>query len=343
MSKWYEKQIFSGVVGAILGAIISIAGTTVIVSKQYVTLDSFNSFIKGYLVDRGLVSEDILQSDLDTQFSAISENMLNSKISLDEYRSSLRKTLEECGVSESVAEVLNDTEIISGIDSQIDQMKSSNADLEANLADLLEKNEELNGRTVAEIKNASLIVDGERIGDAIPNSVALAGGHTFYSESILSAFLTEKLTFDGEQNVVSYGEQKAEKVAFSSNMITDSKGYEIYSAGNGKSFAMGTNIYDEGYVSETSNSYIYANLKGEFSKIIFLVGHVDGTEMEEKNMYIYTKNGNEEYRLLEKYTLTADMFPEEKILDINYADGIRIVMDSNYRSRYAITDIHLYR
>lgn len=127
-------------------------------------------------------------------------------------------------------------------------------------------------------------------------------------------------------------------------MITDEKGFSTYSVGNGSSFRMGTEIYDNGFVQNNgSRSYFYVNLKGEYSKISFVVGHIDGTSLENATMYIYTKNGNDQYRLLKSYDLSPEMFPEEKQVEINYADGIQIVIEGAYYANYAMADIYLYQ
>ena len=84
-------------------------------------------------------------------------------------------------------------------------------------------------------------------------------------------------------------------------------------------------------------------IKGEYSKISFVVGHIDGTSLENATMYIYTKNGNEQYRLLKSYDLSSEMFPEEKQVEINYADGIQIVIEGAYYANYAMADIYLYQ
>ncbi len=65
--------------------------------------------------------------------------------------------------------------------------------------------------------------------------------------------------------------------------------------------------------------------------------------MENETIYIYTKNGNDQYRLLKTFDLAPDMFPETKSVDINYADGIQIVIEGSYWGKYALADVYLYR
>ena len=127
-------------------------------------------------------------------------------------------------------------------------------------------------------------------------------------------------------------------------MITDISDFKTYAVGNGDSFTMGAETYDNGFVENNSNtSRFYANLKGEYSKISFVVGHIDGTNMENSTLYVYTKNGNDQYRLLKTFELTPDMFPEEKTVEINYADGVQIVIEGSFWGRYALADVYLYR
>lgn len=213
----------------------------------------------------------------------------------------------------------------------------------------IKNNTKLSNQITAEIKSASLIIDGEEIDADIPNSIVIADNKVFYSETLLNSFFDEKISFNSPDSIVSVGEQKAEKVLFQNSLITDTEGFVFYSVGNGKAFSMGTDTFDNGFITSGdastigSRAYFYANLKGEYASMSFVVGHIDGTRLSNRSLHIYTKNGNDEYRILETINLTSDMFPEEKSININYADGIQFVFEGEYTAQYGIADIYLYR
>lgn len=347
---WYELNIFSGFVGSVFGAIITLIPTTVV--TRYVVVDNVNVLIKTTLVDSGLVSEEILNEDLKTQFEAIASAISENKIVLDNFRNDLQTTLVDNGTEESQLASMQVEDMISLLDDERDALNRENDNLREEIDKLKEENEnysseneKLSSQITAEIKSASLIIDGEEIDADIPNSVVIADNKIFYSETLLNSFFDEKISFNSPDSIVSVGEQKAEKVLFQNSLITDKAGFDIYSVGNGKAFSMGTDTYDNGFITNTSGStpYFYANLKGEYASMSFVVGHIDGSSLNDRTLHIYTKNGNDEYRILETINLTSDMFPEEILININYADGIQFVFDGWYQAQYGIADIYLYR
>lgn len=345
---WYDLNIFSG----LIGAIITLIATTIV--NRYIVVDNVNVLIKTTLVDSGLVSEEILNEDLKTQFEDIANAISENKIVLVNFRNDLQTTLVNNGTEESQLAGMQAEDMISLLDDERDALKKENDNLKEEIDKLEEENEnysleneKLSNQITAEIKSASLIIDGEEIDADIPNSVVIADNKVFYSETLLNSFFDEKISFNSLDSIVSVGEQKAEKVMFQNSLITNTDGFNIYSVGDGKAFLMGTDTYDNGFITSRipsgGTAYFYANLKGEYASMSFVVGHIDGTGLNNRTLYIYTKNGNDEYRILETINLTSDMFPEEISININYADGIQFVFDGNYSAQYGIADIYLYR
>lgn len=329
-----RQQPFSGIVGALLTigvtVLLTLLGGSFFVSTQYVSIDSLDVLVNKYFVSAGLVSEDILGLDPTEQFEIIAKDLSNCQASVDAYRTDLENIL----VSNGIEIEGKSLEEIYGILNNMGQ----------NFALLSEENARFKEQTMAEMISVRLVVDGEEIDVNIPNSVAKIDGHFFYSESLLNSFLNDKISIDLSNSTVYYGNERAEKTVFSTDMITDISGFETYAVGSGNSFTMGTDTYDNGFIEHNTNSSrFYANLKGAYSKISFVVGHIDGTDMENETLYIYTKNGNDQYRLLETFELTPDMFPETKSVDINYADGIQVVIEGSYWGKYALADFYLYR
>ena len=343
-----KQQPFSGIVGAILTCLVTLIVTvtagSVFVANEYVSVNSFNVLIKTYFVDTGLISDDVLELKPDEQFAIIANTFSDSKSELNKFDDSLKDRLIKSGVDNSVVESMTSQDALTTVLDQIDVLQRQNKEMSGKVESLQDENKELGSHLIAEVNAATLIVNGETLDTDIPNSVANVSGHLFYSETLLGSFLNEPISFDSSKSVVYFGTERAEKTVFQDNMITDHSGFDIYAVGNGNSFTMGTDTYDNGLIKrETNSSRLYANLKGEYSKISFTVGHIDKTRLENVTLYVYTKNGNEQYRLLKTYELTPDMFPEEKIIEINYADGIQIVMEGSYNAKYALADIYLYR
>lgn len=335
-----KQQLFSGIIGALLTVIVGLFSVPIVLTTNYVSVESFDVLINKYFVNAGLVSEDILEMSVDEQFQAIAHEFSINKSTLDGYDENLKNVLTLAGMDSEAIEDMSTSEIFSNLSSQIEKMKFEQSEFNS----LQEENSILKRQTTAKVMTATLVVDGEKIDINIPNSLVNVNGHLFYSETLLNSFLDEQIIFDDINSIIYYGTNKADKIPFQSDMITDISGFNTYAVENGRSFTMGTDIYVSGLVSRAySDSFFYANLKREYSKMSFVVGHIDGTGLHNATIYVYTKNGNEQYRLLKSYDLTSDMFPEEKSLDINYADGIQIVIDAPYDSQYALADIYLYR
>lgn len=333
-SSFTQNQLFSGLIGAILSCIVTVCVSiwcgSSYVAREYIPIDNIDSLIEQYFVSNGLISDDILELDTNLQFEKISSILSDFQSEQNTYLNNLKEILVSNGIdveAESLEEIYN---IIGSISNEY--------------VALSEEREKNKNQTMAEIMSTRLVVDGEEIDVDIPSSVAAIDGHYFYSESLLNSFLSEAISLDSSSATVYYGNERAEKSVFNSNMITDISNFDEYTVGDGNSFTMGANTYDNGFIeNNTDESRFYANLKGEYSKISFVVGHLDGTKMEEATLYIYTKNGNEQYRLLKSFVLTPDMFPEEKTVDINYADGIQVVIEGSFWAKYALADIYLYR
>ena len=337
-----KQQPFSGIVGSALTILVTVVLTLVvervIVSNEYVSVSSFNVLVKTYFVDTGLISDDVLELKPGEQFSTIASTFSDVINQIDVLQSQNKE------MAEKIESLQNENQELRSHLTTAEVDAATLKEMSEKIESLQNENQELRSHLSAEVYAATLIVNGETLDTDIPNSVAIVSGHRFYSETLLGSFLNEPVTFDSSKSVVYFGTERAEKTVFQANMITDYSGFDIYAVGNGNSFTMGTDAYDNGLIKQqTNSSRLYANLKGEYSKISFMVGHIDGTRLENVTLYVYTKNGNEQYRLLKTYELTSDMFPEEKIIEINYADGIQIVIEGSYSAKYALADIYLYR
>lgn len=335
-----DHGILSGLIGSILTIVAGIFTVPVILSTNYVSVNSIDILVDNYFVKTGLVAEDILELELDEQFQTLANYYSDDKLELAGYEQKLEDILVDSGETAVAIRNMSSEDMLSLIQEKIVNTKSQND----TITSLNHRIDELEAQTTAEIIAATLVVDGEQIDTNIPNSMAIIDGHYFYAESLLNSFLEDDLSADISASTIYYGSQRAEKVVFQADMITNTSGFTTYAVGNGTSFKMGTDTYDNGFVTNNgTRSYFYANLKGAYSKLSFVVGHIDGTPLDNATIYIYTKNGNEQHRLVKSYDLSPEMFPEEKQVEINYADGVQIVIEGSYYAKYAIADVYLYR
>lgn len=332
--------LLSGCVGSILAALIGIYASPVVLSTNYVSVNSFDVLVDKYFVKSGFVSEDILTLEIDEQLETIANQYSGIKSELEGHQDDLKDILVASGADSVTATNMSYEDTLAYIKKQVGVSESQQDTIES----LKKRVAELEAQTTAEIATASLVVDGQQIDSNIPNSVAKIDGHFFFAETLLNSFLEDEISFDVSKSTVFYGSERAEKTVFQTDMITDISGFSIYSVGTGNSFTIGTEVYDNGLVKHgSSSSRFYANLKGAYSKMSFVVGHIDGSDLKDATIYVYTKNGNDQYRLLKTFELTPDIFPEEKTVEINYADGIQVVIEGNYWADYALADIYLYR
>lgn len=332
--------LLSGLIGSLLTVIVSLTTIPVVLATNYVSIDSFDVLIDKYFVKTGLVSEDIFALEPDKQFELVSNSYSDIKSELNKCGDELADILTISGKDTSTLKNMSNEDMLLVIKDQIRNSANQLGTIET----LQNRIKELEAQTTAEIIATSLVVDGEQIDTNIPNSVANIDGHFFYSETLLNSFLEDVVSVDLDKLTVFYGDQRAEKVVFQPDMVTDMGGFATYAVGSGSSFRMGTDTYDNGFVQYNGRrSYFYANLKGKYSKMSFVIGHIDGSSLDNATIYIYTKNGNEQYRLLKSFDLTSDMFPEEKPIEVNHADGIQIVIEGGYYANYAIADIYLYK
>lgn len=318
------------------------------IATNYISIDSFDALVDKHFISTGLVSESILQlEDLDKQFNEIATNFDSYKSELAAVNVTLENILVSQNVESDKASSMSSIEKALEIENTIEQL-SAKADtidsLNKEIESLKGENSNLSNQTIAEMKATTLVIDGEQIDTNIPSSLAIIDGHNFYSESLLNSFLDKKIFYNSDESTICYGVEKPEKIVFSSQLISDIEGFNQYTVGNGKSFKMGTDSYDNGLVKHYStSSFFYANLKKEFSEISFKVGHIDGSELSSATISIYTKLGNEKYRLQETIDLTHDMISDEKRVSLNYADGLQLVIDGPYYADYGLADIYLYR
>ncbi len=362
--------LFTAIAGAAVGAILTYFLSNTIVEKNYIPFDNIDNLMNTFFVSAGLISSnELLETEVGEQMKIISEKMSSDKSliksqeeQLDEFRKTLRSQLVILGEKTTVVEKKSDdwlcttlasrissfSQTISQKDTEISQSKKQIAELQSRISELEQRKE-------AEIIDARLVVDGEVISELSSNAVARVDGHFYYSESVLNTFLESRISYSVNNNTLTYGEEQPEKEKFYWGLVSDYEHVSYYSSGGGSTFSMSTDKYDHGIVcAQNSNeeTVAYIQLKKQYSEISFTVGHIDGTPMTGRTLYIYTTDENGNYTSEANYRL--DLYGEMPVtvehVPINYAQSIKIIIsrsssgyNSQYKSQYGLADIYLHK
>ena len=345
----FVGPIPAAIITVVLSFILGVASQRVLLEDHYIRIDNYNTFIKAYFVDNGLVPETILEQNVDEQLKAISSIIINNNAQSEAIHTRLEEAVTAANngkLDTSLSD--SDIEMVEFLERKIQDV---NERLSAKDTKIDELNQALNDerkKTSAELSDATLIVDGLTIEKDIPRMVAVIDGQTYYSQSAVNSALKEAIVgpmeYESDNSTVRVGKEKAKKVRFDRSIITGCANFDFYSSGEGGSFTMGTESYDSGFVSNCwyQESFLYANLKNQYSKISFKVGHIDGSDLKNCTMSIYTKNKNGEYNKIKDYHLKHEMFPETYTVELNYATGIKIVVSAGDYSYFGFTDVYLY-
>ncbi|MBR2095168.1 MAG: hypothetical protein IJ908_06120 [Fibrobacter sp.] len=356
--------LFTAIMGAAVGAVLTYFLNNVNIERNYIPFDNIDNLMNTFFVSSGLIgSDELLGKEISEQIKIISEQMSSDKNSiqfqkeqLTGLREALRTQLVALGEKSSVVEKKSDdwlcttlsskissfSQTISKKDEEMSQMKSQIAELKSKIS-------ELESRKEAEIVDAKLVVEGEVISESSSNAVARVDGHSYFSESVLNTFLDNKISYSTNNNTLTYGEEQPEKEKFDWSLVSDYSNVSYYASGGGETFKMSTDKYDHGIVCNYyryNETVAYIQLKKKYSEISFTVGHIDGTSMSGRTLYIYTTDEYGNYTSEAKYRL--DLYGEMPVtvqnVPINYAQSIKIMISkSSDNSQYGLADIYLHK
>lgn len=351
---WHEHQIFSGLVGAIIGVVGTIAVTLIsnnVTTHNYIPFDSINVLFDNYLVEPGYVDNEILELEtIDKQFEMLKNIFYN-------YYVSINNSLINLGYSTNDVTNMSQTELLDMLPLSTLNIYNQNQNYADDIESLSsenkrvkEENDRYREQKTVELKETNLIIDGELMnsGDSIKNAVAIVDGNCYYSQSLLNTHILDTdqaLKYVDSENALVVGKQKPEKTKLLWNdMVSDAHINDNYTLGGGRTFTMGKCTYVEGVILKEEN-YMYIHLNKNYSAISFTYGHVDETSQGNLELTILAMDDNGETytTTLKTITLSGEMEPKNIEIPLSYTSAIKIIVsDGDYYARYGLTDIYLY-
>lgn len=111
---------------------------------------------------------------------------------------------------------------------------------------------------------------------------------------------------------------------------------ELYTTEEGNSFEMAGQSYTNGlkFPNWGGDKFALFNLNGQYSRLRFTVGHVDGEAMEDVTFQIYLDG-----KLAGEYPVSAEGLPCEYTLDLNHALSMKITGAENFFHYAGMADI----
>lgn len=208
--------------------------------------------------------------------------------------------------------------------------------------------EESEGNPIFEYKNTSLIMDGLKIEDNINRSILLVGSHLYYSDNIIDKALKNKLSYDDVSNAVLYSpngdsaQMGMKTDLFDANVLYGGDEMEVFTPSDGKTFSMGSNTYNKGFILHNPYTSYYENdvialfdLQKKYSKMTFDLGRLNGYNIENATLKIFldgTYTG--------EIALDGSLPPQSTSIDLNYANSMKLELVSG-RVGYGFANIVL--
>lgn len=111
---------------------------------------------------------------------------------------------------------------------------------------------------------------------------------------------------------------------------------ELYTTAEGNSFEMAGQSYTNGlkFSNWGYDKFALFNLNGQYSRLKFTVGHVDGEAMEDVTFQIYLDG-----QLAGEYPVSAEGLPCEYTLDLNHALSMKITAAESFFHYAGMADI----
>ncbi len=228
-----------------------------------------------------------------------------------------------------------------------DKLKNENTQLEKQIADL---QTQISTTPDFEFISPTLIVDGLKIEENIKNSIVALNSTNYYSQNILNMFLDKKLSYNVKKNTVFYA-KSGQKISsenkvklLDTDVLYDGVCYGVYLPSDGKTFAMGSGTYNDGFVIYDDHSlfgegdgYALFDLKGQYSKISFDVGRTNEYEKQDVVLKVYLDD-----KYTEEYSLNAQSPPIPLEINLNYAKSLKLEITGGNRVKYGFTNAILH-
>ena len=198
-------------------------------------------------------------------------------------------------------------------------------------------------------KNPSLISDGLKIEDNINRAVLTTGNHIYYLDSVLSRILENKLIYDSDKDVIIYsanGENLPAETKidlFDTKVLYEGENFETFIPADGKTFAMGSGIYNKGftlhhksYDPNYNSGIALFDLQGKYSKITFEVGRLNDCNLQNAVLKVYL-NGVYDG----EFSLDGSLPPVTLTIDLKYANSMKIQLTNNDYVGYGFANMIL--
>lgn len=235
---------------------------------------------------------------------------------------------------------------------EVEKLKEEKKDSEELVDEIQEK---LDNSKFAEIKSGKLIIDGLDNGEK-NNVVAVIDGKNYYLESFIDSLVENKIEFNGENIIFGKDITSAQVQAISFEDFNP--GYKVlYDGEYFTEFRNGEESFGEGYAfdkfsmagKEYRNGFslrykgnVLLKLDRQFSGMKIDVGRIDGTNNDNTSAVIEA-DGVEMKTLDLKYDNGVQTYPENGVIDLNFADIVKISLrGEDGRTVYGFTNIVLY-
>ena len=176
--------------------------------------------------------------------------------------------------------------------------------------------------------NAKIIIDGVESNADSSDSVAVINEKNDFSESTLSTLLSKKaFTLDLSNEKLYVGNKKVE-----STKLLDICPEPIKSNDSVTTIvdeiSMGRDKYYEGFEIEASyynDTYAVFNIKGDYKKLKFKVGHIDDSDMIDATVKIFLsdQNGKINKSPNKVINIKPDELPQNMEVGLNYTKEIK--------------------
>lgn len=299
----------------IMNDTIKAATISALITALIATLTSILIFFLGNFTTQATIEKNTVET-LSEYFDSIDKDMT--------YKQALQTAYEESKQK----------------DEEISILKQKNTEFE----------NEMSSTPNFEFKNPILIADGLKVQDGVNKSVLVIDNNNYYSEDILNLVLENVLSYDASQNTVFYN-ATGEKVSsetkidlFDTNVLYEGTCYNTFLPKDGKTFLMGSNTYNKGFVIYDDHSlfgegdgYALFDLQGKYSKMTFEVGRTNEYEKQDVVLKVYL---NDEY--VEEYPLNAQSPPVQLEIGLNYANNMKLEITGGSRVKYGFANVILH-
>lgn len=290
--------------------------------------------------------------ELSTYFDFVDESMSYKQALQAVYEESQQKNEKINDLNQQITDIVQDKDV--AINDLNQQISTTKKDSDQEIRKLNQKIENLKIQLSKvpdfEFKNSSLISEGLKIQDNINKSVVVIDNSVYYSDNILNLALKNKFSYDSTQNTVFYNEN-GDKISsetkidlFKTKILYDGTCYGTYLPSDGKTFSMGSNTYNKGFVIYDDYSlfgegdgYALFDLQGNYSKIAFDVGRTNEYEKQDVSLKVYLNN---EY--VEEFKLSAESPPVSLEINLNYANNLKLEITGGSRVKYGFANVVLY-